>query len=43
MHFGGYGRLVMAFYLGDGRVSCQDVANVVWPQSAVSVARGIGQ
>jgi hypothetical protein len=32
----------VAFYLGDGRVSCQDVASVVWPRSAASVARSKG-
>jgi hypothetical protein len=29
----------VAFYSGDRRVSCQDVASVVWPQSAVSMDR----
>jgi hypothetical protein len=32
----------VAFYLGVGRLSCQDVANVVWPRSAASAARGNG-
>jgi hypothetical protein len=30
---------VVAFYLGDGQVCCQDVASVVWPWSAASVDR----
>jgi hypothetical protein len=29
----------VAFYLGDGRVSCHDVEKIVWPRSAASAAR----